>query len=75
MYHIINALNMSNQAHVIMLPRHLYNVATIGMTWASNDRPKINDKEQRTFYQFSLQMQLLAQCQTTKLLDVKTLQV
>jgi hypothetical protein len=32
-----------------MLPRHLYNVATIGMTWASNDRPKNNDKEQERF--------------------------
>ena len=27
-----------------MLPRHLYNVATIGMTWASNDRPKTMTK-------------------------------
>jgi hypothetical protein len=43
MYHIINALNVSNQAH-IYAATSLYNVATIGMTWALSIDQN-NDKE------------------------------
>ena len=51
-----------------------YIVSAVGVTWSFNQRSKMT-KSKKTFYQFSLHMQLLTQCQSIELSNVTTLQI